>query len=164
MSSAFAFDPVRRPTPASMAAAALLPAPLPPLESPLAPARSPLASPRVGRAKVLLAGSLVAGVGCVLAAQLVLSIGTADAAYRIDALTTRSVQLARQQQVGREQLQVLASPQHLAAAATALGMVQQDAPAYLELGSGRVLGSRTAATRGSAVGVGEVANALVTGR
>jgi hypothetical protein len=149
-----------------MAAAALLPAPLPPLESPLAPAGSPLspALPRVGRAKVLLAGSLVAGVGCVLAAQLVLSIGTADAAYRIDALTTRSVQLARQQQVSREQLQVLASPQHLAAAATALGMVRQDSPAYLELGSGRVLGSRTAATRGSADDLGDVPNALVTDR
>lgn len=164
MSSAFAFDPVRRPTPASMAAAALLPAPLPPLESPLAPSPLAPALPRVGRAKVLLAGSLVAGVGCVLAAQLVLSIGTADAAYRIDALTTRSVQLARQQQVSREQLQVLASPQHLAAAATALGMVRQDSPAYLELGSGRVLGSRTAATRGSADDLGDVPNALVTGR
>jgi hypothetical protein len=144
MSSAFAIDPVRRPMATSAAAAAALPSRPDP-----GPDLRPAPLPRVSRSRVLAGSALVAGVGCVLAAQLVLSIGTADGAFRLNELQARSSQLTRQQQVRSEQLQTLAAPQHLAAAAAALGMVPQDAPAYLRLGSGRVLGARVPAAPAS---------------
>ncbi|MGN6743543.1 MAG: hypothetical protein ACTHJL_09635 [Amnibacterium sp.] len=83
MSSALAIDPVRRP--------------IPPLAPERAPAAAePAARPRPSvRPKVLGASLIVAGVGCVLAAQLVLSIGTADGAFRLQALQERSTELSR---------------------------------------------------------------------
>jgi hypothetical protein len=158
MSSAFAIDPVRRPTAISAAAAAESPArPDPDLRP------APAAVPRVSRSRVLGASALVAGVGCVLGAQLVLSIGTADGAFRLNELQARSTQLTREQQVRSEQLQALAAPQHLAAAAAALGMVPQDAPAYLRLASGQVLGARVAAAAGGAmVDAGAVPDAALS--
>jgi hypothetical protein len=148
MSSAFAIDPVRRPT-----------APLAP-ERP-APAADPVAVPRrATRPRVLGASLIVAGVGCVLATQLVLSIGTADGAFRLQALQDRSVELSRQQVVRAEQLQTLAAPQHLAARAAALGMVPQDVPAYLTR-SGTVLGAQSVAAS-PAVSTGDVPDALLS--
>jgi hypothetical protein len=148
MSSAFAIDPVRRPT-----------APLAP-ERP-APAADPVAVPRrATRPRVLGASLIVAGVGCVLATQLVLSIGTADGAFRLQALQDRSVELSRQQVVRAEQLQTLAAPQHLAARAAALGMVPQDVPAYLTR-SGTVLGAQSVEAA-PAVSTGDVPDALLS--
>ncbi|MDQ1530248.1 MAG: hypothetical protein QOE37_353 [Microbacteriaceae bacterium] len=158
MSSALAIDPVRRPTPTSAAAAAALPSRPDPAPD-LRPA--PAAAPRVSRTRLLAASALVAGVGCVLGAQLVLSIGTADGAFRLNALHARSAQLARQQQVRSEQLQALAAPQHLAAAAAALGMVPQDAPAYLQAGSGTVLGTRVPAARTAGIDASAVPDAVL---
>lgn len=147
MSTAFAIDPVRRPS-----------APLAPDR---APAADPLAAPRrAARPRILGVSLIVAGVGCVLAAQLVLSIGTADGAFRLQSLRDRSVQLAREQAVATEQLQTLAAPQHLAARAAALGMVPQDSPAYLTP-AGRVLGAASAATAGRRPAVGDVPDALL---
>ena len=149
MSSAFAIDPVRRPT-----------APLAP-ERP-APAADPVAVPRRGiRPRVLGASVIVAGVGCVLAAQLVLSIGTADGAFRLQALQDRSVELTREQVVRTEQLQTLAAPQHLAARASALGMVPQDVPAYLTR-SGAVLGAQSVAGAADTASSGDVPDALLS--
>ncbi|HET6826477.1 MAG TPA: hypothetical protein VFH64_11170 [Amnibacterium sp.] len=149
MSSAFAIDPVRRPT-----------APLAP-ERP-APAADPVAVPRRGiRPRVLGASVIVAGVGCVLAAQLVLSIGTADGAFRLQALQDRSVELGREQVVRTEQLQTLAAPQHLAARAAALGMVPQDVPAYLTR-SGKVLGAQAVAGAADTASTGDVPDALLS--
>jgi hypothetical protein len=149
MSSAFAIDPVRRPT-----------APLAP-ERP-APAADPVAVPRRGiRPRILGASVIVAGVGCVLAAQLVLSIGTADGAFRLQALQDRSVELGREQVVRTEQLQTLAAPQHLAARAAALGMVPQDVPAYLTR-SGTVLGAQAVAGAADTASTGDVPDALLS--
>ena len=147
MSSAFAIDPVRRPT------------------APLAPERpAPAADPvtvRAIRPRVLGASLIVAGVGCVLAAQLLLSIGTADGAFRLQALQDRSVELGREQVVRTEQLQTLAAPQHLAARAAALGMVPQDVPAYLTR-SGTVLGAQSVAGAADAAATGDVPDALLS--
>ncbi|HEV7623214.1 MAG TPA: hypothetical protein VGO26_03690 [Amnibacterium sp.] len=149
MSSAFAIDPVRRPT-----------APVAPER--LAPAADPVARPRPAiRPRVLGASLIVAGVGGVLAAQLLLSIGTADGAFRLQALQDRSVELTREQVVRTEQLQTLAAPQYLAARAAALGMVPQDVPAYLTP-TGKVLGAQSVAGAADTASRGAVPDALLT--
>jgi hypothetical protein len=148
MSTAFAFDPVRRPGPI---------APVAPVES--MPTVAPVAAPRalpVARPKVLAAAAVLTGVGVVVAAQLLLSIGTANGAYRLAALQERSDSLTRLQQVQAENLRALAAPQHLAARAAALGMVPDDSPAYLDARTGKVLGS-PAATTGAAHRPGGIA-------
>ncbi|GAA4740850.1 hypothetical protein GCM10025783_09800 [Amnibacterium soli] len=139
MSTAFAFDPVRRPAPAR------------PVEAAPVVAAPPLAAPRalpVARPKVVAAAAVLGGAVCVVVAQLLLSIGTANGAYRLAELEQRSDVLTRQQQVQAESLQALAAPQHLAAQAAALGMVPDDSAAYLDARTGRVLGS-TEATFGT---------------
>ena len=140
MSTAYAYDPVRRPLPARPVEAA-------PVVDP-APAAAPRAAP-LARPKVLAGAAVLGGVVCVVTAQLLLSIGTANGAYRLAALEQHSDVLARRQQVQAESLQALAAPQHLAAGAAALGMVPDDSPAYLDATSGKVLGS-TAAVLGTA--------------
>ena len=139
MSTAFAFDPVRRPLPArpvetAPAVSDLLSAP-----PAAAPRVSPLARPRVLAASVVLGGT-----ACVVVAQLLLSIGTANGAYRLAELQQHSDVLAHQQQVQAERLQALGAPQRLASQAAALGMVPDDSPAYLDARTGKVLGSTTA--------------------
>lgn len=139
MSTAFAFDPVRRPAPAR------------PVEAAPVVTAPPLAAPRalpVARPKVVAAAAVLGGAVCVVVAQLLLSIGTANGAYRLAELQQRSDVLTRQQQVQAESLQALAAPQHLAAQAAALGMVPDDSAAYLDARTGRVLGS-TEATSGT---------------
>jgi hypothetical protein len=146
MSTAYAFDPVRRPLPAR------------PVETVPTVATPPAAAPRVSplaRPRVLAASAVLAGAACVVVAQLLLSIGTANGAYRLAELQQRSDLLAHQQQVQAETVQALAAPQRLAARAAALGMVPDDSPAYLDARSGRVLGS-TAATSGSAMRPGGI--------
>ncbi|GAA2753781.1 hypothetical protein [Amnibacterium kyonggiense] len=135
MSTAYAFDPVRRPLPARPVEAA-------PVLAPAAPstAAAPRALPLV-RPKVLAASVVLAGAVCVIVAQLLLSIATAGSAYRLAELQQRSDVLAHQQQVAAEALAADAAPQRLAARAKALGMVPDDSPAYLDASTGRVLGS-----------------------
>ena len=98
----------------------------------------------VGRSalpRLVAVSAVLAGVGCVLAGQLLLSVATADGAYRLAGLRGESAQLDRQQQVRTEQLRALAAPQRLAVRAVALGLVPEDAPAYLNTTTGRVLGA-----------------------
>jgi hypothetical protein len=135
MSTAFAFEPVRRP------------APLRPVEAPPLVAAPPAVAARpavVVGPKVFAAAVILTGTAVVVAAQLLLSIGTADGAYRLAELQQHADLLGRQQQVQAESLQAVAAPQHLAAQAAALGMVPDDSPAYLDARSGRVLGSTSA--------------------
>jgi hypothetical protein len=126
------------------------------------------------RPRVLAAGALFTGVTCVLAAQLLVSIQTAQGAYTVDRLQATSTALTREQQVRAEALETLASPQHLAKQAAALGMVPAGYPAYLRLTDGRVVGGRgTAGTGAASIGtastgtastaaVDDVPNALLT--
>ena len=149
MSTAFAFDPVRRPGPIAPAARGTS---VRPVEAAPVVATPPVAAQKalpVARPKVVAAAAVLGGAVCVVVAQLLLSIGTANGAYRLAELDQRSELLAHQQQVQAESLQSLAAPQHLAARAAALGMVPDDAAAYLDARNGRVLGS-TAATAGTA--------------
>ena len=104
---------------------------------------------------MLAASVVLGGAVCVVVAQLLLSIGTANGAYRLAELQQRSDLLAHQQQVQAESLQALAAPQRLAARAAALGMVPDDSPAYLDARTGKVLGS-TSATAGSATHPGGI--------
>lgn len=146
MSTAFAFEPVRRPGPIAPIGREH-PVPVSPLVE-----GSPAAAPRIAagaRPKVLAATVVMTGTVCVVAAQLLLSIGTANGAYRLAALEQHADLLERRQQVQAEALQALAAPQRLAAQAAALGMVPDDSPAYLDARTGAVLGS-TRATTGSA--------------
>jgi hypothetical protein len=143
MSTALAIDPIRslQPRPAEPVAPV---APSAPAES-VAPAVR-----RAARPRVLAAGVVMTGAVCVIAAQLLLSIGTAHGAYRLQALEARSDALTKQQQVQTEALRALAAPQRLAAQAAALGMVPDDTPANLDARTGAVLGSTTAATGSAA--------------
>ena len=137
MSTAFALDPVRRPVPT-------MPQPVVPAAA-SAPAAAPLrAARRLERPRLLAVSAVMAGIGCVLAGQLVLSVATAHGAYRLADLKAQSAELGRQQEVRTEQLRSLAAPQRLAASAAALGMVPDDSPAYLDAVTGRVLGATTA--------------------
>lgn len=136
MSTAYAFDPVRRPLPARPVEAA------PVVDTTAAVAPRPAA---LARPKVLAGAAVLGGVVCVVTAQLLLSIGTANGAYRLASLQQQSDLLSRQQQVQAETLRAMAAPQHLAARAAALGMVPDDSPAYLDARTGAVLGSTSAA-------------------
>ena len=143
MSTAFAFEPARRPVPVLPVPVHAVPTAVPAVWTPAAaPAAAPLrAVERGAMPRIVAASAVLAGVGCLLAAQLVLSVATADGAYRLAGLRAESAELDRQQQVRTEQLRSLAAPQRLAAKAAALGMVPDDAPAYLDARTGRVLGA-----------------------
>jgi hypothetical protein len=122
------------------------------------------------RARPRLAYSLIiiAGLFAVLASQLLLSIALADGAYQISALQTEQKELARAQGSITEQLNVLESPQNLAARAESLGLVSNNSAVYLNLANGAVMGSPTPAQAeaGSVVGTNGsllIANSLLDG-
>ncbi|HEU4849349.1 MAG TPA: hypothetical protein VFS93_02965, partial [Terrimesophilobacter sp.] len=130
-----------------MSAVAALDAPLPSRGAPqprhieIVPARrQKRARPRAAYALVT-----VAGLFAILIAQLLLSIVVSEGAYQISSLQQEQRELARDQQAISEELQVLESPQHLAANAETLGMVSNSSTAYLRLADGAVLGSPVAA-------------------
>ncbi len=97
------------------------------------------------RPRAVYALVTVAGLFAILIAQLLLSIVVSEGAYQISSLQQEQRELARDQQVISEELQVLESPQHLAANAETLGMVSNSSTAYLRLADGVVLGSPVAA-------------------
>lgn len=113
--------------------------------------------PRLGYAIVAL-GAIVA----VAAAQLVLSVAMTQGAYEIDHYRIQQQDLVREQQVVREQLDALQSPQNLARNAEELGMVPNTNPVYLRLSDGAVLGQPQAAASGAAASVPLVPNSLIT--
>ena len=103
------------------------------------------ARPRLGAALIT-----VGGLFLILAAQLLLSIATSEGAYAISSLQKEQAELARDEQVLTENLQVLEAPQHLATEAQGLGMVANTSAAYLRLADGTVLGAPTRAVASSA--------------
>jgi hypothetical protein len=121
---------------------------------------------RRSRPRSFYATIAVTSVFTLLLAQLLLSIVLSDGAYQISALQNEQKQLARTQQALDEQLDLLASPQSLAARAESLGMVLgTNAPVFLRLSDGVVSGTPTPAA-GTAGAIGAdgslVANALLT--
>lgn len=103
----------------------------------------------------------VAGLFAILVAQLLLSIVVSEGAYEIAGLQQEQREFARDQQVLSEELQVLESPQHLAANAEALGMVTNSGTAYLRLADGAVLGAPVAATASDGIRLGPDGGPLV---
>jgi hypothetical protein len=105
----------------------------------------------------------IGGIGVILIAQLLLSIVIADGAYQISGLQSAKHDAVLQQHALSEQLDLLASPQHLAANAEALGMVASGNALYLDAKTGAVTGTATAGG-GSLLGSGDqVGNVLLTG-
>jgi hypothetical protein len=105
----------------------------------------------------------IGGIGVILIAQLLLSIVIADGAYQISGLQSAKHDAVLQQHALSEQLDLLASPQHLAANAEALGMVASGNAIYLDAKTGAVTGTAGAAG-GSLLGSGDqVGNVLLTG-
>jgi len=105
----------------------------------------------------------IGGIGVILVAQLLLSIVIADGAYQITSLQSAKHDAELQQHALSEQLDLLASPQHLAANAEALGMVASGSAVYLDARTGAVSGAGSA-DGGSMLGSGDqVGNVLLTG-
>ncbi|MHA6668285.1 hypothetical protein ACX3O0_05400 [Homoserinimonas sp. A447] len=115
------------------------------------------------RARPRLAFSLIiiAGLFGVLASQMLLSIALADGAYQISDLQAEQKELSRAQQSVTEQLNVLESPQNLAARAESLGLVSNNSAVYLDLATGAVMGSPTAAQAGAGSVVGGNGSLLI---
>lgn len=100
-----------------------------------------LPRPTVRRAPSIVHGVVaLAGLGAIILGQLGLSMVLGEGAYEIAGLQASSAQLSREQQTLQEQLDTLQSPQQVATAAEALGMVQGQASQFLQLSSGAVLG------------------------
>lgn len=116
---------------------------------------------RRARPRLVAAIVTVGGLFAILAAQLLLTIATSEGAYEIAALQTTASELARDEQVLTEQLQVLDAPQHLAAEAQGMGMVASSSAAYLQLADGAVLGVPAAASAASALRTAADGTALI---
>ncbi len=96
----------------------------------------------------------VAAILIVIVAQLLLSVGLSQGAYRLEVLHKDGKELARTSQSVSHDLQRLSSPQNLAANAEALGMVKNASPVYLRLSDGAVLGRPSPAASHAGVLVG----------
>ena len=108
----------------------------------------------------------VAGAVTIALAQMGLSILTTQGTYEMAALTQQQRDLTFQKQILYDDVAGLSSPQYLAANAAALGMVINEAPSYLRLSDGAIIGASQAAAGTSAVDAinrGAVQNALITG-
>ncbi|MCX7521504.1 hypothetical protein OSC27_04330 [Microbacterium sp. STN6] len=98
-------------------------------------------SQRKARPRAVYAIVAVASLMGIVVAQLLMSIAVSQGAYELDGLTARQMTLQRSYQAVTESLDTTASPQSLAAKATALGMVANPNLVYLRLSDGAVLGS-----------------------
>lgn len=105
----------------------------------LAPVTKPAAKPKTS--PVLGAVIAVCVLLGIFAAQLALSIAVSEGAYESNALEIEQRDLLRVERVLSQNLDKLASPQNLAENATALGMVQNIAPATIRLSDGQIQGS-----------------------
>ncbi len=124
---------------------------------------APSRAQRRARPRLLPALVTIGGIGVILLVQLLLSIVLADGAYQISGLQSAKHDAVLQQHALSEQLDLLASPQHLAANAEALGMVASGSALYLDAKTGAVTGTGTAAG-GSLLGAGDqVGNVLLGG-
>ena len=77
----------------------------------------------------------------VMVAQMLLSIALESGAYEISHLQTANKEATRTFDKVNQEIDRLASPQHLATNAEALGMLSNNTPAYLRLSDGAVLGA-----------------------
>jgi hypothetical protein len=85
-----------------------------------------------------------------LVGLLLLNTSMEKGAYTTGALRARSAALAQQEQELQLQVATLQDPQRLSRRAERLGMVQDNSPSFLVLGSGRIIGKPTPAAAGDA--------------
>jgi hypothetical protein len=83
-----------------------------------------------------------------LVGLLLLNTSMERGTYTAGALRTQAADLAQRQQQLQMQVAALADPQRISHRAQVLGMVQNPTPAFLVLGSGKVLGVATRAVAG----------------
>jgi hypothetical protein len=117
------------------------------------------------RPKLLYGIVAVAGAFLIAGAQMSLSLMTTQGTYELSSLAKEQRDLTYQKQILYDDVAGLSSPQYLAANASALGMVINEAPSYLRLSDGAILGPSEVAMGASsvdAIGRGPVANALIT--
>ena len=117
--------------------------------------------PRIVYALVATLGALAIGV-----AQMGLSIAMTEGGYAEKTLQAEQRALVLKKQEATDALNGLTSPQFIASNAAALGMVTGQAPSYLRLSDGAILGSAGAASASTSVDAGSrgsVQNSLVAG-
>lgn len=121
-----------------------------PWETGAAPGRSPRPAPRGPRLRVLpraqrvpgnrflvlVAGLLVSG----LIGLLVLNLSMQKGAFELAAIQQRTADLRTHEQALAYDMQRLESTQHLWRRATALGMVRNTSPVFLDLTDGSIIG------------------------
>lgn len=124
---------------------------------------APTRAQRRARPRLLPAIVTMGGIGAILLAQLLLSIVLADGAYTIADLQRAQRDLQRQEQALTEELEILSSTQNLTANAEHLGMIASGNPVFLDVSTGAVSGTPTAAG-GSLTGAGgnQIGNSLLT--
>ncbi len=116
------------------------------------------------RPRLAYALTAIAGAALIAAAQLGLSILTAQSSYELAAVQSEQRQLTLDKQQLTDEVAGLSSPQYLAANASALGMVIDSSPSYLRLSDAKITGSGEPASDQSTVNVGSgsaAANALI---
>ena len=123
---------------------------------------------RQARPRVVYAVLTLSGLFGLFLLQLLLSIVIAGGAYQISDLQVQQRELVREQDALVETLNLMGSPQNIAAKAESLGMrLGTSTPAFLQLSDGAVVGSDRRSTSGGAV-VGSkgnlVPNILLTQR
>lgn len=118
---------------------------------------------RQARPRILYALIATAALFVLLLTQLGVSIALSKGAYQISSLQDTQTSLSRTQQKYSEKLQVLSSPQNIANNATALGMVRNQNPVYLDLSTQKVYGTPTPATSDAATAGNLIPNSLLKG-
>lgn len=117
---------------------------------------------RAAQPRVVFALVAVAGLFVIVVIQLLVSVGLSRGAYEITTLQTQQKNLTRANVEKQDAVDALSSPQNLAAAAAAQGMVANSSPVYLRLSDGAVLGTPTAANGAAVSGASLVPNSLLT--
>ena len=112
------------------------------------------------RVSVKTVAMFVTALVSIIVLRMFVSVAVESSAYQIAALNKQNVGLSRDAQFLQEQLNVLDSPQSVAAMAAELGMVSNSRPTYIRLSDGKVWGSGKAAKESSAK-VAQIPNNLI---
>jgi hypothetical protein len=112
------------------------------------------------RVSVKTVATVVAALVAIIVLRMFVTVAVESSAYQIASLNKQNVGLSRDAQFLQEQLNVLDSPQNVAAMATELGMVSNSSATYLQLSDGQVWGSGKPAKE-STVTIAPIANDLI---
>ncbi|MGN6612108.1 MAG: hypothetical protein ACTHLJ_10065 [Angustibacter sp.] len=117
------------------------------------PARPPRPTLRVVRPPAVERGRTVFAVACLLLlvggllSLLLINTALAQGSFTLHDLQAQSDELGDREQALRQDIDVQAAPERLAARARALGMVPSQSPAFLRLSDGKLLGVAAPAER-----------------